>query len=139
MSEMAKESTTATLQAFGADFSRWPEGRAAAGRRLLVGDLGFRAAFEAESRLDEAFAHAREAEMADAALAGAAERIRRRLLARVRRGPFAAFRWRQVAAAMLLAGMLGGAIDLALVKWGAGGLDIAMLDPLAAIEGTDGE
>jgi hypothetical protein len=139
VTDPAGRSPIETLRAFGTDFARWPEERATAGRRLLVGDLSFRAAFEAERRLDEAISAARDAEVADPALAAVAERVRSRA-ARLRRSAFNGFPWQRIAAAMLVAGMLGGVADLAFVERGVGvAADLALLDPLAALEEVGGE
>lgn len=65
-------------------------------------------------------------EIADA---GSVVRLKREL-AQYATTPFAAFDWRRLAAAMVLAGMLGGALDLMLPEPIADQPEIAILDPL---------
>jgi hypothetical protein len=138
MSEVDKRIADA-LGAFGTDFSRWPKERAAYGRRLLVADLGFRAVYENERRLDAALAACRDAELGDPDLAAAATRVRARALASMRRTPLRMLPWRQIAAAMIIASMLGGVADLAFVDDGDMSADLVMLDPLDDSEGAAGE
>jgi hypothetical protein len=83
--------------------------------------------------LDAALAELRAAEHADGDLVAASGRVRRRVLGEVRR-PFGRFAWRRIAAAMVVAGMLGAAVDLAVFDDGAAAVDLVMLDPLASIE-----
>jgi hypothetical protein len=67
---------------------------------------------------------------------GSLERVRRNVLMR-RSGNFlAGIPWQRVAAAILVAGMLGGAVDLALPQQSVDSIDVAVVDPLYAIDGA---
>jgi hypothetical protein len=128
-----------TLGTFGSDFSRWPAERAAGAREALLAVPEFRRAYEAERTLDGALAEMREELDRSIRQSGALRRVRQRTLARVAAAPLAGLGWQRIAAAVLIAGMLGGALDLALGPPQAGDTtDIAALDPLITLgEGPD--
>lgn len=116
------------LITYGSDLSRWPE-RAIAAKAGLLRDPEFRRAFEDERIFDHDLAEHRE--MLDRDIAGAhtVARLKRSLL-RQTAGPLAGMNWRRIAAAVVIAGMLGGALDLMLPDASADQTDIAILDPL---------
>lgn len=126
-----------TLRAFGTDLSRWPPARAYAAREALLADPEFRIAWEAESELDTALVAIRETRDKAAAPPGAIDRIRLATLSQLPPNPLAGFGWRKVAAAMLVAGMLGGATDLVLPDPRATAPELVMLDPLSALEESE--
>jgi hypothetical protein len=82
---------------------------------------------------DDAFDKALSFERArldrEIAQAGSVERVRRNILARRVADPLAGIAWRRVAAAMLVAGMLGGAADLLLFDGSTETTEIAIFDP----------
>src|SRR5687767_12502338 len=123
-----------SLAAFGADLARWPPERAAGAREALLRDPSFRRAWEEEKRLDDTLA-AHRAEL-DRALptAQAVERLRRRTLSQLPAVAFADMHWQGIAAAMLVAGMLGGAMDVFLTERQAPAADAVVLDPLFSLE-----
>ncbi len=69
---------------------------------------------------------------------GSLERVRRNVLLR-RSGNFlAGISWQRIAAAVLVAGMLGGAVGLVLPQpQPTDTFDVAAVDPLYAVDGTD--
>jgi hypothetical protein len=127
-----------TLATFGADLSRWPEECVVPARRALLADPQFRRAWEAERDFDAALAAHCDSIDAAIAASGAAERVQRRTLARSAgdraRLAFGGLRWGQVAAAMLLSGMLGGVMDLVLPEQGAEAGDAAPPDILFSLD-----
>jgi hypothetical protein len=70
---------------------------------------------------------------------GALSRIRRNVLPRGPADLFAGLTWQRVAAAILIAGALGGAVDLALPESNAEPFDVAAVAPLYAFDGADSE
>ncbi len=77
---------------------------------------------------------------AEIARSGALARVRRNVLQRRPAGVFLDISWRRIAAAILVAGMLGGAVDLMLPdRQAADSFDVAIVDPLYALDGTDGQ
>jgi hypothetical protein len=66
------------------------------------------------------------------------DRLRSRLLARTKGDPLAGFGWQRLAAAMLVAGMLGGAVDLILPDRPADTGEAAFLGPLYGSEADGG-
>ncbi|HWT29874.1 MAG TPA: hypothetical protein VN240_02495, partial [Propylenella sp.] len=75
--------------------------------------------------------HVLRGEMDDEiARSGCCARVRTRTLARLRRHPYAGLDWRKIAAAFLVAGMLGGAIDVLLFRPESEPADIVMVDPV---------
>jgi hypothetical protein len=127
MSDVSKELVDG-LAAFGTDFSRWPEDRTAAARRALLGEPEFRRAFDDARAFDAKLAGEREA--MDLAVRGseALARLSRRTLAQLEPDPLAGLRWERVAAALMVAALLGGATDLLLPRTESP--DVVMLDPL---------
>ena len=73
---------------------------------------------------------------ADIARSGAADRVRRNVLRH--RATLAGISWQRVAAAVLVAGMLGGAVDFVFSERAADPFDVALVDPLYGLEGADG-
>lgn len=132
MSDIRRDAMLEGLAAFGADLSRWPEERAQGARRALLGRPDFRRAWEVARDLDSALAE--EGMRIDRCIveSGAMVRLSRRTLARISGNPLAGIRWERIAAAMLVAGMLGGAMDLIMPDRAADALDLALLDPLDA-------
>jgi hypothetical protein len=124
------QTLTDRLLAYGSDFSRWTPEIVARARAALLAEPPFRRAWEKERSLDLALLAGRESLDAEIARSGAGSRIRKHLLARLPGDPLAGMRWRSVAAAILVAGMLGGLVDLALPEAAAESSDIAMFDPL---------
>ena len=116
------------LTTYGSDLSRWPE-RATEAKAALLRDPKFRQAFEDERIFDSDLAEHRKMLDREIADAHTIARLRRRLLRRTA-GPLAGMNWRRIAAAVLVAGMLGGALDLVLPDASADQTDIAILDPL---------
>ena len=116
------------LAIYGSDLSRWPEGASEA-REALLRDQEFRRAFEDERVFDRDMTEHRK--VLDREIAGAhtVARLKRGLL-RQAAGPLAGMNWRRVAAAVVLAGMLGGALDLMLPDTRVDQSDVALLDPL---------
>lgn len=135
MAELQSATLIATLRAYGSDLSRWPD-HAHGAREALVARPDVRRAWESERVLDRTLAAHRNAMDQEIAASGAASEIRRRLLSRISTDPLAGIPWRSVAAAMLVAGMLGGAIDLVLPE-PLELTDMAMLDPLDTLDGAD--
>ena len=128
---------SAGLAAFGADFAKWPPHRVSGAREALLRDPEFRRAWEKERELDRAIVTAR-GELEDAiGRSGAVARVRQAALARFPQSPFGRIGWRRIAAAVLVAGMLGGAMDLILGQEGETA-DVALVDPvLYGLEPTD--
>jgi hypothetical protein len=125
------------LRAYGADFSRWPD-KADDAKAALLKNPDFRRAWDGERRLDRRLSAGRQALDVELADLGAVARIGRSLLRRTG-GPLAGLPWRQVAAAVVVAGMLGGALDLVLEPQPAEPADVAMIDPLANYIDAGGE
>jgi hypothetical protein len=124
------------LAAYGADLGRWPADRAGAARRALLSQPDFRAAWDQERALDSALASARLDYDREIASSAAVERVRRGALSRLS-DPLAGLGWRRLAAAVLIAGLLGGATDFLIFDRPAEQSEATMLDPLFGIEGTD--
>ena len=133
MPELQSATLIARLRAYGSDLSRWPD-HAQAAREALVARLDVRRVWESERVLDRAMAAHRDVMDQEIARSRAASGIRRRLLSQITADPLAGIAWRSVAAAMLVAGMLGGAIDLVLPE-PLESTDMAMLDPLDTLDG----
>jgi hypothetical protein len=116
------------LITYGSDLSRWPD-RSSDAKAELLRDPEFRRAFEDERIFDHDLAEHRE--MLDREIAGAhaVAQLKRNLM-RHAAGPLAGMDWRRIAAAVLVAGMLGGALDLMLPDAPTDQTDIAVLDPL---------
>jgi hypothetical protein len=67
---------------------------------------------------------------AEIAGSGALARIRDNMLRHASVDPLAGLHWQRIAAAVLIAGMLGGAIDLILPESRADPVEVAIIDPL---------
>ena len=67
---------------------------------------------------------------------GATARVGARALKRIPAAAYAALPWRKVAGAMIVAGGLGGAMDLVLPDQGNDTLDLVAADPLLALDDT---
>jgi hypothetical protein len=129
---------SAGLAAFGADFSKWPPDRVSGAREALLRDPEFRRAWETERELDRGIATAR-GELEDAiGRSGAVGRVRHAALARLPGSPFGRIGLGRIAAATLLAAILGGAMDLLLVGQEGETADVALVDPvLYGLEPTE--
>ena len=124
------------LSTWGSDFSRWPQDRVSGARETILQDRDIRRAWEAERNLDRAIARHKEQSARDLEASGALERVRRRALARV---PVQVSRlgWHRIAAAMLLAGALGGVMDVYFARPLTGTADLVMLDPVYGLSDTE--
>lgn len=116
------------LAVYGSDLSRWPE-RATEAKAALLRDQRFRRAFEDERIFDRDLGEHREMLNREIAGGRTVARLKRNIVRHVA-GPLAGMDWRRIAAAVLVAGMLGGALDLMLPDAGVDQTDIAILDPL---------
>jgi hypothetical protein len=125
----------AVLATFGAELSRWPETRRSGAREALLRDQKFRRAWERERDLDRAIQTCAGELDREIAAAGALARVRERALARLP-DPIAGIGWQRIAAAMLVAAMLGGAMDLVLMEETEASADVVMLDPLYGLAET---
>jgi hypothetical protein len=121
------------LATYGSDPSRWPD-HADEARAALLQEPEFRRAWERERDFDRKLAAHRDLLDAEIARSDAVARLGRDPL---RRHLVAGMPWRRVAAVVLLAGMLGGALDLVLPETAADPLDVAIVDPLAGFDGAD--
>ena len=141
MSDDRNDPLIRNLAMFGAEFSRWPGDNAAEARRALLTRPDFRRAWAAAGALEAALVEQRDGIDEAIRASGALARVRRSTLAHAaadplarlrskRRvaDPFAGLRWQRIAAAMLFAGLLGGATDLLLPE--ADPPEMVMLDPL---------
>lgn len=110
MQDEKLERIAAALRRWGAKLGRWPDGAMAAEARMaLMSDRSLRAACEEEKRLDAALAAHGAAIDAALTAEGARERVAAGVLGRIsRRQPLDLGR---LAAAVLVAGFLGGAVD----------------------------
>lgn len=118
------------LRTLGADLSRWAPEDAMRARAALLASPELRRAYEEERVLDQALRSARDTLDLEARLAGAGERVRRSALARIPANPLAGIEWRKLAAAVLVAGVLGGGADFLLADPAADAPELVMLDPL---------
>jgi hypothetical protein len=126
------------LQTSGADLARWEPEPAAAARTALLADPAFRRAWEGERSLDAALGGFRDEIAETVARSGAAERIRTRTLRLIPADPLAGIRWQRIAAAVLLAGLLGAAMDLVFVEPEAPASEIVVaIDPLDTGSGVE--
>jgi hypothetical protein len=123
------------LGAYGGDLSRWPK-QAAEAKAALLRDPEFRQAFEDERVFDRDLAEHRAALEREIAGANIVAHLRRSLISDIA-GSLAGMAWRRIAAAVIVAGMLGGALDLMLPDSGADQTDIAILDPLDLDAGAE--
>lgn len=123
-----------SLAAFGSNLSRWPAPAAAAARRALLEEPRFRQAWEEERALDGAIERLRDELDAEIGAGGALERLRDGMLAHLRDQPTAGLPWRRIAAGMVLAAVLGGAVDHVLADDPARWSELALVDPLYAAD-----
>jgi hypothetical protein len=123
------------LSAYGADLSRWPDGADEA-RAALLAEPDFRRAWERERDLDRNLAALRATLDDEIARSGAIGRLRQSSGRRVFPGFFSDIPWRRVAAGVLLAGMLGGALGFALPQPAADRIEMALVDPLAGLDAS---
>lgn len=101
------------LDTYGADFDRWNNPEAAlAGREQLLRDRAFRHDWDAERRLDAALLATRTELDRDIEESGALQRLKRQTLAATRPANLAEFGWHRLAAAIVLAALLGGTFDI---------------------------
>jgi hypothetical protein len=121
------------LATYGSDLSRWPEGAHEA-REALLAQPAFRHAWEEERRLDRTLAAHRDQLDAEIARSGAMARLGKLSGWRSSAGFLAGIPWRRVAAGVLLAGMLGGALDLMLPQPAPDPIEMALVDPLAGLD-----
>jgi hypothetical protein len=121
---------SAGLAAFGADFSKWPPEHVSGAREALMRNPEFRQAWERERELDRGIATAR-GELEDAiGRSGAVRRVRQATLARFPHSPLGRIGLGRIAAAMVVAGILGGAMDLILAGQEGETADVALVDPI---------
>jgi hypothetical protein len=137
MPDSRHETLIICLEKYGADLSRWPEGLRTEAREALLRDPSFRHAWEPDRDVERMLVAERASIDGEVMRSGAAARVRSRLLKRVGSDSMAALPWRAIAAAVLVAGMLGSAFDLVLPD-NAETQDVAMLDPLDAVDGAGG-
>ena len=124
-----------SLSAYGSDLSRWPGDRAGAAREALLGRPDFRRAWEQERVVDDAIDAARREIDAEVARAGSLQRVQGHVMARISADPLAGLSWTRVAAAVLVASMLGGAVDLVLLpERPAEPSEAIALDPLLGVD-----
>jgi len=93
-------------------------------------DIDFRRALAADREIRSSLQALRDEIDDEIARFGSCARVRTRTLARLRRHPYAGLDWRKIAAAFLVAGMLGGAIDVLLFRPESEPADIVMVDPV---------
>jgi hypothetical protein len=70
---------------------------------------------------------------------GALKRVRDNVLARHSSDPLAGLHWQRIAAAVLIAGMLGGAVDLLMPDRSAEPVDVAIAEALYVIDQPDSQ
>jgi hypothetical protein len=134
MSERHQHEIRAGIETFGADLQKWPAARAAQVRAELLSEPEVRRAFDLARDFDATLVAERAVLDQQIAASGAMERLRWRLLARAKGDPLAGFRWQRLAAAMLVAGMLGGAVDLLLPERTTEPSEAAVLGPFYGAE-----
>jgi hypothetical protein len=133
---MADPKILERLRTYGSDVSRWPDLTSEA-RAALLSDRDLRAAYERERALDRDLAEEGCALDREISGAGALDRVRRRALSRVSTNALAGMPWRRLAAAMLVAGMLGGAVDLMLPTQADDPLEAVLGEPLYDLAGAE--
>jgi hypothetical protein len=124
------------LSVFGADVARWPEASAGEARRALLADPTFRRAWERERSLDRGFAELRRDLDRTIESEAALERVRRVVLARLPERMSPRLHWSRIAAAVVVAALLGGAMDYVLADDSKAISELAMVDPLYAADTT---
>jgi hypothetical protein len=125
------------LRTHGADLARWPD-RQAQARAALLADREFRLAYEEERALDRRLLAERDSIDQEIARSGALDRVRRAALAGGPSNALAGIRWPRIAAAILVAGVLGGAVDMLLPAAADEPIEVAIGDPLYSL-GADAE
>ena len=129
---------SAGLAAFGADFAKWPPHRVSGAREALLRDPEFRRAWENERELDRRIATARGEIDEAIGRSGAVGRVRQAALARLPPSRLGRIGFGRIAAAMLVAAILGGAMDLILAGQEGETADVALVDPvLYGLEPTE--
>jgi hypothetical protein len=124
------------LAIYGSDLSRWPEGASEA-REVLLREPEFRRAREEERGLDRQLAAHRAEIDAEIASSGALTRVGRLSERYAPAGFVAGIPWRRVAAGVILAGVLGGALDyLVLPQSASEPIEMALIDPLDGFDVT---
>lgn len=121
------------LATYGSDLSRWPDAGLEA-REVLLARPDFRRAWESERELDRALATDRGRLDAEVARSGALARLGRLSARRASASVLAGVPWRRVAAGVIVAGVLGGAIDLLRPAPPADPIEMALIDPLAGLD-----
>jgi hypothetical protein len=134
MSEHHQHHVRTKIEAFGADLQRWPAALAAQARADLLSKPEVRRAFDLARDLDAKLAAERVALDEQISASGSMDRLRSRLLARTKGDPLAGFGWQRLAAAMLVAGVLGGAVDLLLPERTREPSEAAFLGPFYGAE-----
>jgi ABC-type cobalamin transport system ATPase subunit len=76
---------------------------------------------------------------ADIVRSGALGRVRDNVLARHSVDPLAGLQWQRIAAAVLIAGMLGGAVDLLMPDRSTETVDVAFSEALFVIDQPDSQ
>jgi hypothetical protein len=126
------------LATYGSDLSRWPDGANEA-RKTLLGDPEFRRAWAEERDLDRKLVTDRAEIDTEIALSGALDRIGRLSGRYASAGFIAGIPWRRVAAGVILAGVLGGALDYLVVpQLTSEPIDLALIDPLGGLDAMGG-
>ncbi len=123
------------LATYGSDLSRWPD-RSVEAKAALLGNPEFRRAFERERDFDRKLAEERDKLDGEIARSGAVARLKHEALKWHSANFLAGMPWRRVAAGVLLAGMLGGGLDLMLPEPIADPLDVSIVDPLDDLDGA---
>ncbi len=87
--------------------------------------------------LDRLLSGHRAALDAEVARSGAPERVRDAVLRLYSADPLAGLHWQRIAAAVLVAGMLGGAVDLLMPERATEAVDVAFADALYVVDQLD--
>jgi len=120
------------IDRYGADLSDWPDrALARAARVAALADGEVRAWLDESRALTAALATAAVALDRDIEKSGAVGRVADAVLAKIADNPQPRVRWVAVAATLLLAAGLGGAVQFTLeTSVGQAGVDVVVLDPL---------
>jgi len=121
------------LATYGSDFSRWPEGAKHA-REALLSEPEFRQAWQRERTFERTLAAERDAMDLEIERSGAALRLARLASKAGSQAVHLGIPWRRVAAGVLVAGLLGGALDLMLPQPASDPIELALVDPLAGLD-----
>jgi hypothetical protein len=128
----SEEAVSRLLATYGTALERWPDAdQAADARRRLMSDRAFRSQWEGERDLDRALAGLRAELDGEIAHGAAMERVTAGIIGGVaaRLRPLDGIRWRSLAAAMVLAAILGGAFQTLRPPAHAEPLGPVVLDP----------